>query len=203
MITEEPSSSAVTLENLGQSWERLRADLDVIQRELDQALSSWRSFLANEKKEFKGFVEAKQKIWDGQETEWQAQRAGYERKIQDLEEFFTSQLTASEQNAVKALNELDDSWQRDKILWQQSLGQRVKESHERETLWAAECQRQEHTIQELRDRILQLQLQVLEGASPAPSSSASVEDSVAALESHVNTLSDFVQQASGGNRGQH
>src|SRR5437879_1057182 len=107
MITD--TQAPFSLEDLRQNYERLQADLQIVQNELDQALGVWRSILAGEKQEFKKLLSNHQQAWDRDDQQWQKDRLAYEQKIKDLEEFFTKQLAATEQHAVRALNELDSA----------------------------------------------------------------------------------------------
>ena len=81
---------------------------------------------------------ARQKLWDQQDAEWQHDRQAHQQRVVELEDWFTKQLTATEQNALRALNELDSAWQRDKQQWHESAIGREKESRDRETAWLKE-----------------------------------------------------------------
>src|SRR5579864_4857159 len=109
METEAPP----VLQNLSASVESLRSDLENVQRELDQALGVWRSALVNEKKEFQTLLQSKQLAWNEQDEAWAREREAYERKIAELETHFQTQLAVTEANALKALTDLDEAWQRD------------------------------------------------------------------------------------------
>ena len=155
MITEAPAPPST----LSETVEQLRSDLDNIQRELDQVLEVWRSTLINEKKEAQALFQNQRQIWNQEDQQWQEQRQAYEQKIQDLQKTFADQMALTEQNALRALNELDDSWQRDKLQWQQDSSRRIKELESRESQGAAERQKQESLIQELKDQAAQLEAQ--------------------------------------------
>jgi len=155
VLTEAPAP----LTSLSETVERLRSDLENIQRELDQALEVWRSTLITEKKEFQAQLQNQQQTWNADDRQWQRQREAYEQKIQDLQKTFDDQIALTEQNALRALNELDDSWQRDKLHWQQESSRRIKELELLETHGAAERQKQESALQELRDQVMQLEAQ--------------------------------------------
>jgi chromosome segregation ATPase len=157
------SGESAALDELTQAIEQFRQELMGVQRELEQAADAWRSAVATEKEAFHTLLAFKQQAWDEQEAEWQLQRGGYEQKIRELEKFFTDHLQATEQNALKALNELDDSWQREKLSWQRSLSQQTQEWQEREASWRAERQEQALRIQALEQEIAQLQARLAEG----------------------------------------
>lgn len=156
MLTEAPAP----LTSLSETLEHLRSDLENIQRELDQALEVWRSTLINEKKEFQTQLQNQQQTWNEEDRQWQQQRQAYEQKIHDLQKTFDDQVALTEQNALRALNELDDAWQRDKLQWQQDSSRRIKELESREIHDAHERQKQETAIQELQEQILHLEAQV-------------------------------------------
>lgn len=152
MITEAPA----LLSTLSENVERLRLDLENIQRELDQALDVWRVTLVKEKQEFQTQLQNQQQTWNEEDRQWQLQREAYEQKIHDLQKAFDDQIALTEQNALRALNELDDSWQRDKLHWQQESSQRVRDLESREAGWTAERQKQESTLQDLQNRLAEL-----------------------------------------------
>src|SRR4051812_37119145 len=108
-------------EDLHLQFERLRADMNIVQNELEQALGVWRSILGSEKQEAKKTLEDYEKRWEMEESQWQKDRQAYELKIQELEAFFKDQLTSTEKNAVRALTELDTAWQQERQRWQQTV----------------------------------------------------------------------------------
>lgn len=147
MITETAEAPS-----LNSSLERLRSDFENVQRELDQALGVWRQALITEKRDFQSTLQAKQRAWDEQEEQWQLQRRAYDEKILALQTTFQEQLTTTEQNALKALNELDDSWQRDKLLWSQDANRRIKELEMHETNNLVEIEKLQARIHELENQ---------------------------------------------------
>src|SRR5690349_21837665 len=98
MITDNPTT--LTPEDLQDNIHRLRTDLQVIQNELDQALTVWRTILATEKQEFKKLLDEREKTWDRDESQWQKDRQAYQQKIIETGDFFTRQLSTTEKNAV-------------------------------------------------------------------------------------------------------
>jgi hypothetical protein len=151
MTTETlPAVSSIT-ENV----DRLRTDLLQVERELDQALDVWRTALLTEKKEFQEVVQTKERAWAERDREWQRQRAGYEDRIRELEDHFKTQLAAADQNALRALNELDDAWQRDKLSWQHTALERLRELESHEAQWQAENERQQQALRDLEAKVKQ------------------------------------------------
>lgn len=150
MITHTPPEAVVTLSS---TVERLRSDLENVQRELDQALGVWRQALITEKREFQTALVAKQRLWDDQETQWQRMRQSYEERILQLENNYQAQLQATEQNALRSLNDLDETWQRDKMTWHQGASQRMKDLEAEKTTWAAQEERLQSRIVELETRL--------------------------------------------------
>jgi chromosome segregation ATPase len=146
MTDQQPSLSP---QDLRKNFERLQAELTVVQNELDQALTVWRTILMSERQEFKNILEEHEKNWEREENQWQKDRMAYEEKIQQLESFFTQQQQATEKNAVRALNELDTAWQQERDRWQQTLAQQVKETREQLEAQAASHQRLEQRAAEL------------------------------------------------------
>src|SRR5690242_5875335 len=113
-MIENPS---ITLADLSTKLDELRSDLQAAQRAFDSSIQAWQASLAAEKKDFQDLYQAKQAQWETREKEWLDQRASYELKISQLDNHFRTQLGVTEQNALRALNDLDDSWQRDKLQW--------------------------------------------------------------------------------------
>jgi len=146
------SESSAVFASLADSVQHLRSDLENVQRELDQALGVWRAALIAERKEFQSLIQAQKDAWTQQDIQWQQEKATYEKKIHEAEEAFRKQLGQTEQNALRALNDLDDAWQRDKLIWNQNQSRRIKELENRETAWAKEQDKQQKALQELRDR---------------------------------------------------
>jgi len=95
----------------------LHAEVETLRRELTQALDVWQSTLAVEKNRFNELLEHKELAWREQESQWAAQAQTYEDRLEGLKTDFESRLKQTEQNAVHALAELDDAWQRDKLAW--------------------------------------------------------------------------------------
>lgn len=149
LTTESPDA----LTSLTTITERLRSDLENVQRELDQALGVWRQTLINEKREFQSKIQGHQRAWEDDENRWQDQRKAYEDRVIQLETAFQAQLTTSEQNALQSLNALDQAWQREKLNWHQAAQQKVTDLEKREAEWKLE---QERLTVQVRDLEAQL-----------------------------------------------
>ena len=167
MATEK--EAVFTPEDLRENFERLQADLNVVQNELDQALGVWRTLLSAEKQEFKKILSDREKAWSRDETQWEKDRQAYEQKIQDLESFFSSQLNTTEKNAVRALNELDAAWQQERARWQQTLAQQVKDFRQNEELQKVAQQHLERQLAQMTEANAQIQ------ASPTESQARHAE----------------------------
>jgi hypothetical protein len=125
MITDTTTEKGS--DDLAAAVRRLHSELENVQRELDQALEVWRHTLIDEKKELESQVHVKEKEWAEREKVWTEQRKTYEQKLESIETSFKTQLENGEQNALRALNDLDDSWQRDKLSWAHGIDQQSKE----------------------------------------------------------------------------
>src|ERR1700733_11040450 len=115
MITEKPTD--VVPPEIFQNIESLHGEVDKLQRELSQALEVWQTTLADEKKNFDELLEHKELAWQEQASQWSRQSQAYEERMTELKFELESRLKQSEQNAARALAELDDAWQRDKLEW--------------------------------------------------------------------------------------
>ena len=184
------SEASDTLAALDRKVEGLRSDLGNVQLELDQALEVWRSALISEKKEFEALLQAKESVWNEQESEWQHQRGAYEQKIQALESAFKAQLDASEQSALRALNELDDAWQRDKLQWTSDTSGRIKEQEKTLEVLRLRSADLENLVQKLQSE--RAEFQAAASAPEHPSSSTWTQTQLACLEAQVAALDDLI-----------
>ncbi|HVO32264.1 MAG TPA: hypothetical protein VMU17_00010, partial [Elusimicrobiota bacterium] len=147
------TDTATSLSELSAKLDRFRADLENLQRELEQSLQSWRASLVGERKDFQTLLQNQQAEWDAKERQWQEQRGAYDRQIGELDAHFRAQLGTAEQNALRALNELDDSWQRDKLKWNQGVAERIQELEGRQALWASERDKQAAFLNDLESQV--------------------------------------------------
>jgi hypothetical protein len=159
-MATDTSSPAVA--ELAGSVQRLHADLESIRRELDQALTVWQTALTQEKQNFHAEIQKAESTWQDRAQSWDQQKLAYEKKIEELESFFRTQIAATEQNALRALNELDDAWQRDKLGWGHSASIRIKELEALDKASAAERLKTTQTIQSLEARLVEAQASIKE-----------------------------------------
>jgi chromosome segregation ATPase len=148
MITDQ--TPTVSPEDLQKNYLRLRTDLDIVQNELEQALTVWRAILENEKQEFHKTLQERATVWDREETQWEKDRTAYEQKIEELEKSFHKHLTETEQNAVRALDELDGAWQKEREKWQATFEQQARAAQEQD-------QSRHQTYQQLEAQLANVQ----------------------------------------------
>ena len=115
MITE--STSALVPPEISSTIEGLHGQVEKLERELAQALDVWRTTLSDEKKRFDELLERKELASQEQEGQWARQSQSYEERLAELKSDFESRLKQTEQNAARALTELDEAWQHDKLDW--------------------------------------------------------------------------------------
>jgi hypothetical protein len=115
-MATELAATAVPPE-IFQNIETLHGEVETLQRELAQALEVWQTTLADERKNFDEWREHKELAWQEQDTQWARQNQAYEERLAELNSEFEARLKQTEQNAARALAELDDSWQQDKLEW--------------------------------------------------------------------------------------
>jgi chromosome segregation ATPase len=204
MITEP--SAAVVPPEIYQNIETLHGEVEKLQRELSQALEIWQSTLADEKKKFDDLVEHKELAWQEQDSQWARQSQAYEERLSELKFEFESRLKQTEQNASRALSELDDTWQRDKLEWgpaaqaewpaeRRELQAKVK-SLEEELAGL----KQEHaagptpeTVKALQNQLLEFQQTVASLQDRTSHSDELVSACVQALDYQISVLYDLVQ----------
>lgn len=162
-MVSEPAVSAAPPE-VSETIGRLHAEVEKLQRELEQALEVWQSALGAEKIQFDEFVRHKELAWQEQENQWALQSRAYEERLEALKSDFESRLKQTEQNAARSLSELDDAWQHDKLEWgpiardewpaqKRALEEKVKgleaELSEEKRLRAEEMQQAETRLREV------------------------------------------------------
>jgi chromosome segregation ATPase len=184
MITDAKDTPPT--DDLRTHFERLQADLNIVQNELDQALTVWRAILSTEKQEFKKLLEDREKVWDREEATWQKDRQAYEQKIADLEAFFNKQITTTEQNAVRALNELDAAWQAERLRWQQTVGQDAKEVRQRDELQKVSLQQLEQRVAQLEDENNRLRASQSELHQTYAGQEQQLQAQISTLEAQLN-----------------
>lgn len=195
MITETPTD--IVPPEIFQNIESLHGEVEKLQRELTQALEVWQATLSDEKKKFDDLLEHKELAWQEQGSQWARQSQAYEERMTDLKFELESRLKQSEQNASRALAELDDAWQRDKLEWGPAA----------QSQWPAERREFETKVQFLEQQIaemesahalereaLQARIRELENR-PEPAASRSdelVSACVEALDYQISVLYDLV-----------
>jgi hypothetical protein len=196
MITE-PTAPAVPAE-ISETIGTLQTEIESLRRELTQALDVWQSTLAAEKNRFEELLQHKELAWHEQESRWAAQAEAYEVRLEGLKTDFESRLKQTEQNAVHALSELDDAWQREKLSWtpapavpwpddRRALEEKVQSLEHQladvERLWTEERAGYESRIQgmESRARI---------AAGPTPSTVKALQGQLSEFQQAVASFQD-------------
>jgi chromosome segregation ATPase len=145
-VIPEPSSTVVPPE-IGQNVNDLYQRVETLERELAQALAVWQTTLADENKKFDDLFEHKALASDEQNSQWARQTQTYEERLTELKVEFDSRLKQTDQNAIRALAELDDAWQRDKLEWGPNA----------QAEWPAERRELEAQVQSLQARLQELE----------------------------------------------
>jgi hypothetical protein len=210
MITEH--SSAVVPPEVFENIQTLNGQVENLQRELSQALEVWQGTLADEKKKFEELLERKALASQEQDGQWARQNQAYEERLVEMKAEFETRLTQTGQNATRALSDLDDAWQRDKLAWG-PVAQSEWPTERRELEIKVNALEQELT-QLKQERALQdavaptpetvkaLEFQLLESQQLTSSllertirSEEFLSDSVKSLDQQISVLSSLVQQA--------
>ncbi len=210
MITE-PSAAVVppeVFENIG----TLNGQVENLQRELQQALEVWQTTLAEEKKQIEALLERKDLASQEQAAQWARQSQAYEDRLSELKAEFEARLLQTEQNAARALSDLDDSWQRDKLEWgpaaqsqwpaeRRALEEKVG-SLEAEISQLKEERAMEVAAAPTPETVKALEVQLLDTQQAASSlqerasrSEELLSDSVKSLDQQISALSELLQQA--------
>src|SRR6266700_3085331 len=141
MVTE--SDTPVAPPEVLQNIETLNGQVANLQRELTQALDVWQTTLADEKKKFEDLLERKELASQEQDSQWARQRLAFEERLAEIKTEFETRLLQTEQNATRALSELDDVWQRDKLEWGPAA----------QAQWPAERRELENHVQALEEEL--------------------------------------------------
>jgi Skp family chaperone for outer membrane proteins len=210
MITE--TSSTVVPPEVFENIQTLNGQVENLQRELTQALEVWQATLADEKQKFEELLARKELAFQEQDGQWARQNQAYEERLAEMKTEFETRLSQTEQNATRALSDLDDAWQRDKLEWGPAAPSE----------WPAERRELQEKVKALEDelagltqeRALQdaaaptpetvkaLEVQLLESQQTASSlqdratfSEEILSNSVKSLDDPIYFLSELVQQA--------
>lgn len=124
---------------LGNRLERIRLDLDRLDKELEQALSVWRSTLVTEKKSFQSLWQTQTASLRQDEAKAQSERQALEQQIQDLDARFQERLSAAEEAAKRTMQELDAAW--------------LQQLMEKERIWTSEKESKEQHIVSLAEQV--------------------------------------------------
>ncbi len=206
------TSSAVVPPEVFENIHSLNGQVESLQRELTQALEVWQATLADEKKKFEELLERKELAFQEQNGQWARQNQAYEERLAEMKAEFETRLAQTEQNAARALSDLDDAWQRDKLEWgpaaqaewpadRRELQEKVKALEEDLTQL-----KQERALQDAAaptpDTVKALEIQLLESQQTASFlqeraafSEELLSDAVRSLDHQISALSDLVQQA--------
>ncbi len=210
MVTE--SDTPVAPPKVLQNIETLNGQVANLQRELTQALDVWQTTLADEKKKFEDLLEHKELASQEQDSQWARQRLAFEERLAEIKTEFETRLLQTEQNATRALSELDDVWQRDKLEWgpaaqaQWPAERRELENHvqaleeelariRREHVVRASAGPTPETVQALQGQLIEFQQAVASLQDRASRSDDVVSACVQALDYQVSVLYDLVQHA--------
>jgi hypothetical protein len=211
MITES-STSAVPSEVI-QNIDSIQTRVESIQRELSQAMDVWNTTLADEKGKFESLMSHKEMASKEQDEQWARQSQGYEERLAQMKAEFDARLAQAEQNASRALAELDDSWQRDKLEWgPQAQSQWPFQRRELEAkIQALEAklfelegekaarvsQPEPETVHALERQLLEFQETVSQLQSRASQSDELVNACVQALDYQISVLYDLIHHHAG------
>ena len=214
MITD--STSAVPTE-VFQNIDVLHEKVEKLQRELSQALEVWQGTLNDEKNKFSELLEHKDLAWQEQDVQWTRQCQAYEERLAEMKADFEARLKQTEQNAVRALAELDDAWQRDKLEWgpaaraewpaqrrelearAQALEQRIQELESRPEVTTGPTP---ETVKALESQLTDFQQTVASLQNQAAQSDELVNACVQAIDYQISVLHDLVYQAAPTDLGQ-
>jgi hypothetical protein len=180
MVTE--SSSAVVPPEVFQNIEMLNGQVESLQRELTQALDVWQTTIADEKTRFEDLLEHKDLASQEQDGQWARQQEAFENRLAEIKSEFEMRLIQTEQNATRALSELDDAWQRDKLEWGPAA----------QATWPAERRELEDKIQSLEEELSQVRKEpvIQTAAGPTPETVKALQAQLLDFQQTVASLQD-------------
>lgn len=206
MITEP--STAVAPSEIYENIENVHQQVDALQRELAQATEVWKSTLAGEKEQFDTLLARKDMAAREQDGQWAAQSAIFEERLAQMRSDFEVRLMQAEQNAARALSEIDDAWQRDKLEWgpqaqsqwplqRAELETKVRDLEAKVTQLEAErvqqaAQPTSETVMALEKQLLEFQETVAQLQSRSSQSDELVNACVQALDYQISVLYDLI-----------
>jgi len=182
-ITAESSSSVVPPE-VFQNIESLNEQVDSLKRELAQAQEVWQGTLAEEKRKYEELLEHKELASREQEKQWARQTQAYEERLSEMATEFEARLAQNDQNAARALAELDDAWQHDKLGW--GPGSQAD--------WPAQRRELEVKAQALEEKLARLEgviaVPAAAQAGPTPETVKALQDQLIEFQQTVAALQD-------------
>jgi chromosome segregation ATPase len=180
-VNTTPSTS-VTPPEISENIDLLNQKIEGLQRELVQAQEVWQTTLADEKKRFDELLERKNLAMQEQDSQWERQSQAYEARLAEVTTEFESRLKQTEQNAARALTELDDAWQRDKLEW--GPGTQAE--------WPAQRRELEARIQTLDEKLAELEKVHAEQTAfgPTPETVKALQNQLLEFQQTVATLQD-------------
>jgi hypothetical protein len=180
MVTE--ASPSVVPPEVSQNIDMLNGQVENLQRELTQALDVWQTTLADEKKKFEDLLEHKELASQEQDGQWARQQVAFEERLAEIKSEFEMRLIQTEQNATRALSELDDAWQRDKLEWGPAA----------QAKWPVERRELEDKVQALEEELAQLRKEhvVQASAGPTPETVKALQAQLLDFQQAVASLQD-------------
>jgi len=180
MVTE--ASPSVVPPEIFQNIDTLNGQVESLQRELTQALDVWQTTLADEKKKFEDLLEHKELASQEQEAQWGRQKEAFEERLFEIKSEFETRLLQTEQNTTRALSELDDAWQRDKLEWGPAA----------QATWPAERRQLEDQVRALEEELAQLRREhvVQTSAGPTPETVRALQAQLLDFQQAVASLQD-------------
>jgi chromosome segregation ATPase len=186
-----PETAAAVPQEISQNINDLHGKVETLQRELSQALDVWQTTLSDEKKKFEELLDHKVLAAEEQNSQWARQTQSYEERLAEMKSDFDARLKQTEQNAIRALAELDDAWQRDKLEWGPNA----------QADWPAQRRDLETQVQTLQARIQELESRPEPAAAAVPEAlpGGPTPETVRALQAQLSefqhTVSSLQNQA--------
>jgi chromosome segregation ATPase len=180
-VTTIPSIS-VTPPEISQNIDLLNEKVEALKRELAQAQEVWQATLADEKKRFEDLLERKSLAAEEQDSQWARQSQAYETRLAEVTTEFEARLKQTEQNAARALAELDDAWQRDKLDWGPTA----------QAEWPAQRRELEARVQMLDEKLAELESvrAAQTDIGPTPETVKALQGQLLEFQQTVATLQD-------------